>query len=78
MSTTNWEKLDKFYIVLFLILSALGILVVYTVRGVFSAVINAYDVDQGAQNEVQVEKEKVDEAHEFIFGVDRIQTEQSN
>lgn len=45
MLTTRLEKIDKFYLVLVILLVALGILLIFTFRGIFTAFTQAYEID---------------------------------
>ena len=62
MSSIDWDKLDKFYIIFLVVLIALSALIVVTVRCVFSAYITAYQIDQGALDAgLKVDNNSLDE-----------------
>lgn len=68
MLTTNWEKIDRFYIVLAVVLILMAVLVVFSFNGVFSALLSAYDIDPNAVNsDMKIEKEKMTEAYSWVF-----------
>jgi hypothetical protein len=68
MLTISWERLDKFYIALIVILALLAILVIVTFRGLFSAYLTAYEINQQDLDAgVRVDKEKLEEAYTFAF-----------
>ena len=64
----NWEKVDKFYIVLMVTLTLLSVMVILTFRGLFSAYITAYEIDQREiSGDVRIDKEKLEEAYSWVF-----------
>jgi hypothetical protein len=68
MSSIDWDKLDKFYIVFLVVLIALSTLIVVAVRGVFSAYITAYEIDQGALDAgLKVDNNGLDEVYTWAF-----------
>jgi uncharacterized ion transporter superfamily protein YfcC len=59
-----WEKLDKFYLVLAIVLTLMAILLIITFRGVFSAYQYAYEIDQNkVQADDKVDKDLLEEAY---------------
>ena len=68
MLTINWDKIDKFYIVLMVTLTLLSVMVILTFKGLFSAYITAYEIDQKElSGDVRIDKEKLEEAYSWVF-----------
>lgn len=69
MNTINWDKIDKYYIVLVLTLIIMALLVIYTFRGIFSSFLLAYELspDVLSSNELKIDSAKLEEAHSFIY-----------
>ncbi|KKR30632.1 hypothetical protein A2715_00395 [Candidatus Woesebacteria bacterium RIFCSPHIGHO2_01_FULL_39_32] len=68
MISVNWDKVDKFYIVLMVTLTLLSVMVILTFRGLFSAYITAYEIDQREiSGDVRIDKEKLEEAYSWVF-----------
>lgn len=67
MSMKNWEKIDKFYIVLTLALVVLSALFVMSVKTVFSTFITYYEVERDTESETRIDKGSLEEAYNFIF-----------
>ena len=68
MLTTNLEKVNKFYLVLIAILILLAVMVIFSFRGVFSAYLTAYEIDQESfGNNTKVDKEKLEESYSWAF-----------
>ncbi|OGM22347.1 hypothetical protein A2863_02065 [Candidatus Woesebacteria bacterium RIFCSPHIGHO2_01_FULL_38_9b] len=64
----QWEKIDKFYLVLVAILILMAALVIITFKSVFSAYLVAYELKQSdLESSVNVNEEKLDEAHKYGF-----------
>ena len=64
----SWEKVDKFYLILAIILVLMSALLVFSVRGVISMFLTSRDIGSDAINpEVRVEKEKLNEAYGYVF-----------
>ena len=62
-----WEKLDRFYLILAIVLTLMAVLLVVTFRGIFSAFLNVYEIDQKDINvDVKVQKETLDEAYVWV------------
>ena len=62
-----WEKIDKFYLLLSIILILLGIMLVVAFRGIFSAYLNAYEIDQkDIQVGQRIEKDSLEEAYTWL------------
>ena len=61
--TLNWDKIDKFYLSLSIILILMSVLLIFSLRGVFSLFLNAYDLDLNLISpQLRVDKEKLDKA----------------
>ena len=68
MISVNWDKVDKFYIVLMVTLTMLSVMLILTFRGLFSAYITAYEIDQREiSGDVRIDKEKLEEAYSWVF-----------
>ncbi|OGM25128.1 hypothetical protein A2962_02390 [Candidatus Woesebacteria bacterium RIFCSPLOWO2_01_FULL_39_61] len=68
MSSIDWGKLDKFYLVLTLVLVLMSVLVIMSFRTVFSSYITAYEIDQSAlESGSKINKDKLDEAYSWVF-----------
>lgn len=62
------EKVDKFYLVLAAILVLMSVLFVFSVRGVISMFLTSREIGPDSIGpEVRVEKEKLNEANNFVF-----------
>lgn len=76
MIALDWEKIDKFYIVLSLVLILMAILIIFSFRGVFTAFIKAYELDQKAiSSDTKIEKEKLDEVSKWLFNKESVPLE---
>ena len=62
-----WGKLDKFYLIFFSVLAALAVLVVFTFRGIFSAFLTAYEIDQPDNTDIKINSDQLNEAYNFAF-----------
>ena len=68
MLKMGWAKVDKFYIALVIVLAVMAAVVIFAFKGVFSAYITAYEIDQRSLDvELSVNKEKLNEAHKWVF-----------
>lgn len=62
-----WDKLDKFYLILAVVLSLMAVMLVVAFRGIFSAYLNAYEINQkDMQVDVKVEKEPLEEVYKWV------------
>jgi hypothetical protein len=62
-----WDKLDKFYIVLAVVLMLMAIMIVVTFRGIFSAYLSAYEIsDKDTGVNARIKKEALDEAYVWL------------
>lgn len=76
MSTINWGKIDKFIIVLGVIMVLLAAMVIYAFRGIFSSFITAYEVGRDdSVLTVRVNKEKLDKVYGYVFEKDSVNLE---
>lgn len=63
-----WEKIDRFYPILIVVLIMLSALVVFVVRGIFTSIITSFDVQQEeGKSVVRVDKSKLDSAYSAAF-----------
>jgi len=62
-----WDKLDKFYLIFFSVLAVLAVLVVFTFRGIFSAFLTAYEIDQPDNTDIKINSDQLYEAYQFAF-----------
>lgn len=71
MLTIDWAKIDKFYIVLVVVLVFLTTTLILTFRTVFSAFNTAYEIDPAtAAAPNTINEENIVEAYEWIFSKD--------
>ncbi|OGM23476.1 hypothetical protein A2865_02310 [Candidatus Woesebacteria bacterium RIFCSPHIGHO2_01_FULL_39_17] len=63
----NWEKIDKFYIVFIVVMILLAILVVVSFRGVFNSYLVAYELDQGEETGLFINKDNLNEAYSWAL-----------
>jgi cell division protein FtsL len=63
MSQKSFLKVDKFYAIFALTIIAVGFLVVFTFRTIFSAIRNSYDIEsQVTESELRINKDNLDKA----------------
>jgi cell division protein FtsL len=68
MSAKTLEKIDKFYIVLAVVLLFMALMIIMSFKGVFSAFLTAYDLDQQAiGQEVRLNSEELDEVYTWVY-----------
>lgn len=68
MLSIDWGKLDKFYLVLTLILILMSVLVIMSFRTVFSSYITAYEIDQSAlESGLKINKSNLEEVYNWVF-----------
>lgn len=68
MLSIDWGKLDKFFLVLIVILTVMSVLVIMSFKTVFSAYISAYEIDQSAlEAGLKINKESLDESYNWVF-----------
>jgi len=71
MLTIDWAKIDKFYIVLVIVLVFLTMTLIITFRTVFSAFNTAYEIDPAtAAAPNTINEDNILESYEWIFGKD--------
>ena len=59
------NNIDKFYILMFAVLLAVAILVIYTFRGIFSSIAIAHDVEVDIpDSELQIDRDILEKAYE--------------
>lgn len=59
-----WEKLDKFYLILAIVLSVMAVMLVVAFRSMFSAYLNAFEIDEkDVQVDAKVDKESLEEVY---------------
>lgn len=76
MSTINWGKIDKFYILFVIVMMLLAAMVIYAFQGIFSSFILAYEIGQdGSTTHVQVDKEKLDGVYDYVFNRESVNLE---
>ena len=64
----NWAKIDKFYIVFFILLIGLSILMVFTFKGTFDAILTSAEVEQSKDTtDLKVDRNELDEGYKFVF-----------
>lgn len=63
----NLEKVDKFYLVLLVVLVLMALLMIISFKGIFSAFNSAYELDQSSfAKELKIDKEKLNEAYSWV------------
>lgn len=63
-----WQKIDKFFPILFVVVLALAVIVVFTFRSIFSAVNTAQETDEGGlEDQLRIDKHKIDDATKAVF-----------
>lgn len=68
MLVMNLEKIDKFYIVLALILVSMAVLLIFAIKGIFSSYLTAYEIDYSTiSSELRIDKDKLDEAYTWVY-----------
>jgi uncharacterized protein YpmB len=68
MSTIDWSKIDKFYLVFTVIMVVLAVVVIVTFKTVFSSIISGTDTGEvDVAKELQVNKKNLDSAYDFAF-----------
>lgn len=62
-----WDKIDKFYFVLAIVLGVLATMIVVAFRGIFSAYLSAYEIsEKDVGIGAKIEKEKLEEAYTWL------------
>ena len=62
------ESVDRFYIVLITVLILMAILVIFSFRGTFSAILSSYEIDPDALSVgVIVDKNNLNNAYDWVF-----------
>jgi hypothetical protein len=69
MLAINWEKIDKFYITLVIVLMIMAALVIFTFRGVFSSFLTAFELstEELGSKDLKVDTVKLDEAYDSVY-----------
>ena len=71
------ESVDKFFIILTLVLIAMSVLLVFSFRGVFSLFLTAYEFDtESLSPPIRVNKENLAEAHNWVHNKEVVVLEQ--
>lgn len=59
-----WDKLDKFYVVLAIVLTLMAVMLVVAFRGIFSAYLSAFEIsEKDIGVNVKINKEALDEVY---------------
>lgn len=62
------EKIDKFYIVLAVVLVFMAVMVIFSFKGVFSAFLTAYDFNEASvAQEVRLNSDGLDKVYSWIY-----------
>jgi hypothetical protein len=72
MSTKQHKKIDSFFAILAIVFIALAVVVIVTFKGIFSAVIVAYETDSSKGNDLRINKNQLDEAFKKTFEKEHI------
>ncbi len=62
MLTRAWKKIDRFYAILAIVVLVLAMPLVFTVQGIFSSFITAYEIGLESEQKVRVNEAKLSEA----------------
>ncbi len=69
MSTTAWDKLNKYYLVLIVIIVVFIGLCIYTGKTVIDSVVLAYQYDMTSYKiDAKVDQARLDTAYKKVFG----------
>lgn len=68
MLKINWAKIDKFYPIAIGVGIVLVGLAIFMCKTIFFAFSTAYQMEQPPQAELRINKSKLDEAYDFVFG----------
>jgi hypothetical protein len=72
----NWAKIDKFYIILFVILAAMAAVVIFAGRSIFTSFITAYEVEPDTlSTKLRIDTDKLDEATSWVNNKESIKLE---
>jgi hypothetical protein len=62
-----WEKLDKFYLILAVVLTLMAVMVIVAFRGIFSAYLGASDISsKDTQISKEIDQDSLEEAYAWI------------
>jgi hypothetical protein len=67
MLTKVWRKIDRFYLILAMVLLVLAAPVIYTAQGIFSGFIIAFEIDPTLDAELRINKQKLDKAVRAVY-----------
>lgn len=68
MSETSFQKIDKYYLALVLVLIVMAVMLVFSFRGVFSAFLNATNVNSlTSKGLVRINQTELDTAYNWAF-----------
>lgn len=67
MSTKAWRKIDKFYLILVAAVVLLTVPVIFTAKGIFSALIVAFDVEAVPLTQTKLDKVSLDKAVNLVY-----------
>ncbi len=64
MLEKTWEKLDKFVLILAVVLTLMAVVVIVAFRGIFSAYLDANEINnKDTKVDTEIEKEQLEEAY---------------
>lgn len=67
MSGKAWEKIDKFYLVLAVVLTLMAVMVIVAFRTVFSTYLNASEItSKDTQISMDIDNKSLDEAYNWV------------
>jgi cell division protein FtsL len=72
MLTLDLAKIDKFVIVLAITLVAMAVIVTFAFKGIFSAYLTAYEINQSIDSDLRIEKERLEQAHAWAFSKEAV------
>lgn len=73
MLTLNWQKIDKFYLIYASVAVVLAVLLIYTVRTIFTSYFASYETGKETANStLKVNKDQLDEVYNWVFNKESV------
>lgn len=68
MSMKAWQKIDRFFPILAVVLAIMAVLLIFTFRSIFSTLTTAHEVDlKIPDSELRIDKDRLNEAHKVVY-----------
>lgn len=67
MLTKAWRKIDRFYAILALVMLFLAVPIIFTIQGVFTSFITAYEVGLGDDTSVRVNEVQLENSINIVY-----------